>query len=385
VAPEDLGVTTTLKDVATRAGVSLQTVSNVIHGRDARVGVHTRARVLAAIEALRYRPNLSARHLRRGRVGVLALAIPDLTNSYFADIGNAVVAAAAARDYTVLLDHTRGDRTAEALVVNGLRPHLIDGVILSSQSLEPDDLAPDRVGLPIVLLGERFLGLRWDHVVIDNVAAAQLATTHLLGLGRRRIAAIGVPEDPAAETSHLRLRGFTDALAAAGQPLDRRLLAPAASLYRADGAHAHRADGAHAMRHLLALAHPPDAVFCFNDLLALGALRALHEAGCRIPDDVAVVGFDDIDEGQFATPSLTTIAPDKQAIGQGAVSLLLERIVGARTGPPQRVEPPFRLVVRESTVGAGADSTAASSAATSSAALSMEPGSRSTGRASAPA
>ena len=103
------------------------------------------------------------------------------------------------------------------------------------------------------------------------------------------------------------------------------------------------------MQQLLALDHPPDVVFCFNDLLALGAMRALHEAGRRIPDDVAVIGFDDIEEARFAIPSLTTIAPDKEKIGELAVSFLLGRIDGTRTCPPERVEVPFRLVVREST------------------------------------
>ncbi len=351
---EDRPVTATLKEVATRAGVSVQTASNVVNGLAARVAPPTRARVLTAIDALHYQPNLPARHLRRGRIGVLALAIPDLTNPYFADIGNAVVAAAAAHGYTVLLDHTQGDRAAEALVANGLRPHLIDGVILSPQALEREDLDLDRATFPVVLLGERVLATPWDHVVIDNAAAARLAAVHLLTLGRRRIAAIGVPTDRGGETSRLRLYGLTEAFLEAGLSVDPRLLIPAASFHRPDGAHAHRVDGAHAMRHLLALDHPPDAVFCFNDLLAIGAMRALHEAGRRIPDDVAVVGFDDIDEGLFATPPLTTISPDKGEIGQQAVRLLLERIQGTRMGPPERVELPFRLIVRESTRGRGA-------------------------------
>lgn len=342
----------TLKDVAAHAGVSFKTVSNVVNNRPV-VAPETRERVRSAIDALGYRPNLPARHLRRARVGVLALAIPDLSNTYFSDVGNAVIDAAAEHSYTVLLDHTGGDRASEALVANGLRPHLIDGVILSPLQLEVEDLQPDRVGSPIVLLGERLSGAPWDHVAIDNVAAARLATRHLLDLGRRRIAAIGVAQDETGETSRLRLRGFLDALEGAGCPADPRLLVPAAGLRRPDGAQAHRADGAHAMSQLLALPDPPDAVFCFNDLLALGAMRALHEAGRRVPEDVAVVGFDDIEEGRFSVPSLTTVSPDKEGIARQAVSLLLERIHGTRIGPPERVAPPFRLIVRESTAGGG--------------------------------
>jgi DNA-binding LacI/PurR family transcriptional regulator len=206
-----------------------------------------------------------------------------------------------------------------------------------------DDLRPRHVGVPIVLLGEQLFGAPWDHVVIDNVAAAHAATAHLVRLERRRIAAIGVREDSTGATARLRLRGYVEALAEAGRALDPHLLASVMSF--------HRADGARAMRQLLALDHPPDAVFCFNDLLALGALRALHEAGCHVPDDVAVAGFDDIEEGRFATPTLTTISLAKEEIGQVAVSLLLGRIRGTRTRPPERIEPPFQLVVRESTAG----------------------------------
>jgi len=334
----------TLKDVAARAGVSIKTVSNVVNERP-YVTDDTRERVRAALDALRYRPNLSARHLRTGRLGVLALAIPDLGNTYFADIGKTVGAAAAAHGYTVLLDHTGGDRASELLAINGLRPHLIDGVLLSPLALEMDDLRPDVVATPLVLLGERLFGAPYDHVAPDNVAAARVATTHLIALGRRRIAAIGVQDTDSGATGRLRLRGYLDALQEAGRAVDPALLASVASF--------HRADGAQAMRRLLALDDPPDAVFCFNDLLALGAIRALHDAGLSVPTDVAVVGYDDIEEGIFATPSLTTIAPDKEEIGRVAVSMLVARIEGDRRDAPARIETPFRLIVRESTAGFG--------------------------------
>jgi DNA-binding LacI/PurR family transcriptional regulator len=332
----------TLKDVAARAGVSAMTVSSVVNGRP-HVAPRTLERVRAALAALNYQPNLSARHLRNARVGLLALAIPDLVNPVFADIGNAVVAAAAAYSYTVLLDHTGGERLNESRVVHGLRPHLIDGVILSPLALEMADIAPERVAVPMVLLGERLFGAPCDHVVVDNVAAARLATEHLVGLGRRRIAAIGLQAETTDDSLRLRLQGYAEALTAAGQRLDAALIVPTAEV--------HRADGAQAMRRLLALDRPPDAVFCYNDLLAMGALRALDEAGYRVPDDVAVVGFDNIEEGEYATPSLTTIAPDKAEIGRLAVALLLARIDGTRSGPPERIEPACTMIVRESTVG----------------------------------
>ncbi len=339
-------MTVTLRDVAARAGVSLQTVSNVANGRSARVGEDTRAKVLAAIETLHYRPNAAARRLRKMPTGVLALAIPDLVNPYFAEVSRVIVAEAAARGYTALLDYTNWDREQELLVARGMRPHLIDGLILDAQRLTTADLRTASPQVPTVLLGERVYDGPYDHVVIDNVAAARLATEHLIALGRRRIAVIGRQEHPTSNAPRMRLQGYLDALDAAGRAADPRLQAPT-SRWR-------HASGAEAMRALLALPEPPDAVFCFSDMLAIGAISVLHQAGCRIPDDVAVVGFDDVDDAQFTVPPLTSIAPDKAAIGRLAVELLIQRITGARAGPPQRFEQAFRLVIRQSTVGTSA-------------------------------
>jgi len=332
-----------LKDVATQAGVSIQTVSNVVNGKHAHVGDDARQRVLAAIDALGYRPNVAARSLRRGRVGIIALAIPDLANPYYSEIGAAIIAEAALRSYTVLLDNTRFERASESLAAGGLLPHAIDGVILEPHSVRLEDLEPRHHAVPIVLLGENLRDAPYDRVVIDNVAAAQVATRHLLDLGRRRIAAIGIDPRKTQGAAVLRLEGFTSAITEAGRLVDPRLLV--------HGGHWHRQNGAQAMRALLALDDPPDAVFCFNDLLALGAMWAAQEAGYRIPDDIAVVGFDDIEDGHFATPSLSTIDPDKAGLGHLAVSLLMDRMAGQRTGPPEWIRLPFQLRARKSTIG----------------------------------
>jgi DNA-binding LacI/PurR family transcriptional regulator len=335
----------TLKDVARRAGVSIRTVSNVVNNYP-YVTAEMRERVKIAIEELNYQPNLSARYLRKGRSGILAFAIPDLSNVYFSDIGNAIISAAATRSYTVLIDHTMGKRTNEHDVLQGLTPHLIDGVILSPLALEQEDLQPREGSLPIILLGERIYNVPYDHVTYDNIASARMATQHLISIGRRRIAALGMQEinGQDTETSKLRLRGYGEALAQAGLPIDPGLIIRGIPIYS-------RSSGERAMRQLLALDTPPDAVFCFNDHLALGVMRAIYEAGYRVPDDIAVVGFDDIEDGRFTVPSLTTISPDKERIGDLAVAFLLGRIDGTRTGPPERIEVPCQLVIRESTVG----------------------------------
>lgn len=335
-------MTVRLKDIAAYTGVSVKTVSNVVNGNYARVSPQTRLQILEAIEKLSYQPDIAARYLRNAHVGVIALAIPYLANPYFTEVANLITAAAVEHSYTVLLDYTRGKRENELLLVKGLRPHLIDGLILDAQSLTTKDLQPEEIKKPVVLLGERFFGAPYDHVIIDNVAAAFLATSHLLNLGKQRLAAIGVVERWRSETPVLRLQGFLQALREAGLEMDPALLVPMDAW--------ERANGAEAMRYLLSLEHPPDAVFCFNDLLALGAMSVLREAGLHIPEDVAVVGFDDIEDGRYATPTLTTIAPDKEEISRLSVSLLLGRIKGTRQQPPERITVPFQLHVRKSTI-----------------------------------
>ena len=335
----------TLKDVAAHAGVSHKTVSNVIHGNYARVSQETVARVRASIATLNYHPNMAARYLRKEPLKVIALAIPDLVNPYFSSLSTAIVEAAAIEGYTVLIDHTQGQRDSEFKILHGLHPHLIDGIIFNPLILDVEEISARRGDVPIVLLGQRLFGSPFDHVWSDDIAAARLAINHILGLGRRRIAIIGVPEDTTDVMPHLRLRGCEEALAAANMSLDSRFIThvPPRSF--------HRIHGSQAMKHLLSLDDPPDAVFCFNDLLALGAVKVLNENGIRMPEDIAVVGYDNIEEAIFSTPSLTTISVDVQEVGKMAVSLLLSRIRDLHTGLPVRVQLPFRLIPRTSTIG----------------------------------
>ncbi|MEW1912494.1 LacI family DNA-binding transcriptional regulator [Kitasatospora sp. NPDC085895] len=331
-----------LKDVAQRAGVSIKTVSNVVNGYQ-HVTPAMRERVQRAIDELGYRPNLTARHLRKGRTGIIALAVPELGNPYFAELAGAVIDAAARHDYTVLLDHTGGRRDQELLVCQGFRAHVMDGLILSPIELESEDLLARTDTSPLVLLGEREYDAPYDHIAIDNVAAARLAVRHLVDTGRRRIAFLGAREESARRPAHLRLRGWREELDAAGLPAGDDLVV-ATEAYG-------REDGARAMAALLDRGPRPDAVFAYNDTMAVGALRTLADRGLRVPEDVAVVGFDDIDESRFAHTPLTTIAPDKEAIARLAVDCLVDRLAGTAATEPRRARPGHRLVVRDSTVG----------------------------------
>ncbi|MCU1490956.1 MAG: LacI family transcriptional regulator [Acidimicrobiaceae bacterium] len=332
----------TIYDVARHAGVSPRTVSNVVNDYPF-VATETRRRVQASIDELGYRPNLMARNLRRGRTGMIALAVPELAVPYFSELSGAIMDEVAKRSYTVIIEQTDGDPDKERkLLQDRERSHLFDGLIFSPLGLGAAELAETSGKTPVVLLGERVNEGPFDHVTIDNVAAARAAVEHLVALGARRIAAIGDQPYETGETAQFRTQGYRQALAEAGIAEDPALVVPTASF--------HRDAGALAMRDLLALAEPPDAVFCYNDLLAVGAIRVLLQAGCRVPDDVAVIGFDDAEEGRYSTPTLSTMAPDKAEIAALAVEQLFRRLEGDTTEPVV-LQAPFGLVVRESTAG----------------------------------
>jgi DNA-binding LacI/PurR family transcriptional regulator len=327
-----------LQDVAAHAGVSVRTVSNVVN--DFRyVAPATRTKVQASIDALGYRPNVAARTLRRGRTGLLALVVPEIDSPYFADLAARTVRTAEREGWTVLIDQTDGDRERERRLLHGERSQLVDGVIFSPWSLSAEELASRTDATPIVLLGEHAGMPPVDHVVIDNVAAATDAVAHLLAGGRTRIAAIGVPPMVANETARQRQLGYRRALQAAGMPVRPELEAPVTTL--------HRADGYRAMTELLDSGAAPDAAFCFSDELALGALRAVVDAGLRVPEDVALVGFDDVEDGRFSIPRLTTVAPDKDQIAQLALTSLRDRLAGDESAA-RVITAPHQLVVRAS-------------------------------------
>ncbi len=334
-----------LRDVATAAGVSPRTVSNVVSDFP-HVAEDTRARVRAVIDELGYRPNAAARSLRRGRTGLVALVVPEADSPYFAELAALVSAAAEERGWTLLTDATAGDPERERRLLRGARAHLVDGLLLSPWRLSADDVRGRASGVPLVLLGEHDAGgadASVDRVVVDNVAAAREATAHLVALGRRRIAAVGAAAAGGADTARLRLRGYRQALREGGLAPDPALEVPVAAL--------HRADGAAAVRALLDSGAAPDALFCANDQLALGALRAALERGLDVPGDLAVVGFDDIEDGRYATPSLTTVSPDKAALARLAVAHLADRLGAGAAGPARSTVVGHRLVVRESTAG----------------------------------
>jgi DNA-binding LacI/PurR family transcriptional regulator len=311
-----------MRDVAALAGVSQRTVSNVVNNY-VHVKPETRRKVLDAIEQLRYRPNILAQRLRQGRTGLVALAVPEIAAPYFAELADHVQRLADEHGVTLLIDQTGGDRERERLVLRGYQTHLIDGLILSPLAIDAEDLADHQLDFPVVLLGESIAGGPFLHVSIDNVAAARMATNHLIETGRRRIAAIGAPGDnsPIGPATR-RIAGFAEAMEAAGLPSDLQYTPEAWT----------RREGYRIGQQIVETVVDVDGVFCFNDLLALGAMKAFADLEVRIPDQIAVVGWDNIEEAAFSNPGLTTIAPDKEEIARTAVDGILAQLAGHPDG-----------------------------------------------------
>ena len=330
----------TLHDVAKLAGVSIKTVSNVINDYP-HIRPATKARVEAAVAELGYTPNLTARSLRSGRTGAIALAVPDLGLSYFAELAASVIEAAEEAGVVVLVEQTGGDRDREIELLRSPRLKMTDGLIFSPLGMGQEDVARLEVPYPLVVLGERIFDGPADHVTMQNVEAARAATELLLESGRRRIAVIGAHEGEVIGSAGLRLRGYREALDAAGVPFDESIIGYT-TLW-------HRSNGARCLHELLDRGVEFDAVFGLNDTLALGAMRALQESGRRVPEDVAVVGFDDLDEARYTIPSLTTVDPGREWIARTAVRTLLQRIEAAdAAGPPRLLLADFTIAERES-------------------------------------
>ncbi|WP_026923873.1 LacI family DNA-binding transcriptional regulator [Glycomyces arizonensis] len=326
----------TLADIAARVGVSAKTVSNVVNSTG-WVGAEVREKVLAAIDELGYRPNLAARQLRRGSSGALALALPSLAEPYFAELAAVFVDAAHDRHLTVLVTQTGGAREREVEALDGVRLPALDGLIMSPLRLKAEDVAERRRDIPLVLVGEhgeRVAGVGDHHVGIDNVAAAAAATAELIAQGCRRIAAIGVQDEGAIETSRDRFDGYALALRQAGIAMDDTLTGHVRKL--------NRAEGAVAAQRLLESGAEFDGLLCFNDSLALGALYTLGVRGVAVPDQVRVMGFDDIADGRYSIPAFSTVAPGREALANRVLDIIADPD-SAATG---HHEVPFSLVIR---------------------------------------
>ncbi|WP_461031793.1 LacI family DNA-binding transcriptional regulator [Streptomyces mayteni] len=332
----------TIQEVAKAAGVSSMTVSNVINDHP-NVRRETRAKVLEAMTRLGYRVNVAARNLRKGRTGTIGLAIPEVDSAYYGQLAAAIITAAERRDLRVSIEQTGASRESELDALSLSRNRLYDGLILSAAGLGQADAERLRVDHPVVILGDRIFGGPVDHVAMPNLDASRAATRHLLSRGCRRIAIMcGAVEE--VDTSRLRLTGYRLALEDAGVPVDPALVQQVGRLGMREGARR--------VREMAESGLEFDGVFCVTDALAMGVLRGLADVGIRVPDQVKVIGFDNVTNSEFLVPSLSSIDPDHDGMAARAVDLLIQRI--EQTEPSTRHAEfvgSFSVVIRESTDG----------------------------------
>jgi LacI family transcriptional regulator len=293
--------------------------------------------VLEAIVELGYRPNTLASSLRRGETQTLGLILPDSANPFFAEVSRSIESTAFEQGYHLILCNTEGNIQKELLYVDVLCNRQVDGIIFVAAGDQTDSL--ERVlnkNIPVVMIDRDLPGLEVDAVLTDNRQGGYLATQHLIQLGHYRIGCITGPSSVTPSAG--RVEGYLAALAEHGIPADDSLMV------RGDF---HPQSGWSAVRALFSLEEPPTAIFAGNDLMAIGALRAISEAGLRVPEDVSLVGFDNIELASYTNPPLTTIFQPIQETGQTAVTFLLERIREPSL-PFRRVILPTSLIVRNS-------------------------------------
>ncbi|WP_167305929.1 LacI family DNA-binding transcriptional regulator [Nocardioides euryhalodurans] len=325
----------TIRDVASDAGVSVATVSRALSG-NGHVGPATRDRIAEAARRLGYQPNDLARSLHGGATGTIAVLVPDITNPFFPELVAGIQAVANEQENLLLLCQTGEDPTTAVRELRHLRRKRVDGVVLVGGLPATDDLGAAVGDLPVVTV-DRDAGwpASWS-VRADHRGGGRMATEHLVELGHEQIAHIAGPA--ALTVAQERLAGHREALQASGIEPDESLV-----VHGDFG----EAGGYDALRTLLRRRREFTAVFCSNDLAAVGALRALDEAGFRVPDDVSLVGFDDIHLARYLRPSLTTVRQPIHELGRRAATLLLEAAVGSR--PEQHDVLDVELVRRDST------------------------------------
>ena len=327
----------TIYDVARLAGVSTATVSRTLNGRG-QIAPATRAAIEAAVEQLGYRPNTIARSLVTRSTQTIALLLPDITNPFYAALVSGIQEYALSHDHTMLLCTTEGDAERELQYLRLLRAKQVDGALVDGLVLPSDRITRIvRDGFPIVCLDRDIDSDTIPLVQVDNRLGGRMATEHLLGLGHSRIAHVTGARE--LHISDDRLAGYRDALAAAGIADDPGLVA--------DGRFT-EAGGYEAARALLATSPEVTAIFAANDLSALGVLNAVRESGRHVPEDLSVVGFDDLRLSAFTAPPLTTVRQPAFEIAQLATEILIGLTRGEEVTQMRHLLEPA-LVVRGST------------------------------------
>ena len=324
-------------DVAERAGVSQTLVSNILNQSLATsIPDETRERVLKAMQEIGYIPHRAARSLRTNKTYTIAAIIPDITNPFYPLFVRGIQDITKANDFDLVIYNTDGLIEEEQNCLCSIRENRVDGLIIVPFHQTDDDLR--EIGIPLVrLIQKPTQPVAFDSIFIDNVAAAHAIVHHLIERGHTRIGMIAGEEDTPPHEN--RILGYQQALSEHHIPLDKILIRNGD--YSETG-------GYQAMQELLKLSPSVTAVFAINDLVAMGALTAIRESGLRVPDDIAIAGFDDIPAARLVFPPLTTVTQHQEQMGRRAAEMLFERLNGDVLDDARTVEMPFSVIVRES-------------------------------------
>jgi LacI family transcriptional regulator len=324
-------------DVAERAGVSQATVSQVLNNTSAiSVPEETRQRILEVVQELGYVPNQSARSLRTQKTYTIAVIIPDITNPFYPLFLRGIQDITEENDYNLVAYNSDGIPEKEVKCLEGIKRNHVDGLI--ALFFKNHDILLSQLDLPIVLLGVKPIKpYPHDVVLLDDILAARQIVGHLIKHGNPRIAMLsGIKGTPPHQDRYI---GFCQALEDYQIPLDENLVISGDFTENS---------GYTAMKMLLERASPPLSVFAVNDLMAMGAMIAIREAGLHIPQDVAMVAFDDIPAAKLTNPPLTTVNQHQENMGRMAAKMLFERVSGNTAVGGRIVEAPFELIIRES-------------------------------------
>ncbi len=328
---------TNIRDVAKRAGVSAITVSRAMNNSGA-VNSDTRARINKAIAELHYVPNTLARSFRSKQTCLLALVLPDITNPFWTTIARGVDDAASRNGFHVILCNTDESPEKEANHLSVLLQRRVDGIILAPTTDDKNKILQlKQHSMLCVLIDRRVDGSKCDTIVSNGREGSMKMTQHLLELGHRRIAIVAGPAEIA--TGQERVEGYRSALAQSGIPINED--------YIVRGSY-NEASGYQLVKLLLELNPRPTAIFAGNNFMAVGALHALREAGLRIPEDVALAGFDDIPQGSLISPALTVVSQPAYEMGVSAAESLIARLSGKYRGKPRDIVFDTSIIIRES-------------------------------------
>jgi len=328
----------TVNDVAKQAEVSIKTVSRVINSSP-EVAEETSKRVLEVIKLLKYRPNALARGLVTKKTKVLGVIVSDITNPYIPELVRGIADVASKRDYNILLSNTDGIREKEIKYVEVLLERRVDGLIFTSVRLKSQEVIDlQNEGFPLVLVNREIYDAKTNYVIVDSKIGSRLGVEHLIELGHKRIGHIAGPIDisPSIE----RLKTYKETLKAHNIMIDEELVR--VGNFKQVG-------GFNACKELLNIQAPPSAIFCANDMMALGALEFVSSIGLRVPDDVSIIGFDDIKFAPLPGIELTTIKVPKYQMGYLSAEILIDEIEGKCKGVKQVVLKP-ELVIRKTTI-----------------------------------